>query len=88
LSLLLRNSNAKFLLASLKTLTNFRNPFINPLQEHSETHLLLVKLAPEPAVILKIVHFNIMFCKQTMTCQFKKLFPCPMRGDHSEKPDQ
>jgi hypothetical protein len=32
LSLMLRKSNAKFLLASLKTLTNFYNPSSNPLQ--------------------------------------------------------
>jgi hypothetical protein len=52
LSLLLRKSNAKFLLASLKTLTNFYNPSSNPffkeLVEAFRNPPVPVNLATEP----------------------------------------
>jgi hypothetical protein len=49
---MIRKSNAKFLLASLKTLTNFLNPPVTPQFRNPP---VTVKLAPDPAGILKIV---------------------------------
>ncbi len=56
---LIGKSNTKFLLASFKKHTKFKNPFMNPLQRACCGILkpaVTVKLAPEPGcVILKIV---------------------------------
>jgi hypothetical protein len=56
LSLLLRKSNAKFLLPSLKTLTNFKNPSLfKELIAAFRNPPVTENLLHNPAVILKIV---------------------------------
>ncbi len=47
-SLLLGKSNTKFLIASLKKLTKFKNPFSEPSSKSLLRHSKTRKLAPKP----------------------------------------